>query len=149
RGTNMIGGKTTIAAQAIAEKCDETLFKYARLAYEATQAKSVTPALESVVEANTLLSGLGFESGGLAAAPAIHNGFTAVQDDIHHMPHGEKGAFGTLRQLALQPHSIDDSERYIPLYNSLDLSVTLEEIHLEDASRNDPMKVPQTATVEG
>src|SRR5699024_6461691 len=63
RGTNMIGGKTTIAAQAIAEKCEETLFKYARLAYEATQAKSVTPALESVVEANTLLSGLGFESG--------------------------------------------------------------------------------------
>src|SRR5699024_1416412 len=52
RGTNMIGGKTTIAAQAIAEKCEETLFKYARLAYEATQAKSVTPALESVVEAN-------------------------------------------------------------------------------------------------
>src|SRR5699024_486561 len=88
RGTNMIGGKTTIAAQAIAEKCEETLFKYARLAYEATQAKSVTPALESVVEANTLLSGLGFESGGLAAAHAIHNGFTALKGDIHHLTHG-------------------------------------------------------------
>jgi glycerol dehydrogenase-like iron-containing ADH family enzyme len=30
-----------------------------------------------VIEANTLLSGLGFENGGLAAAHAIHNGFTA------------------------------------------------------------------------
>ena len=38
----------------------------------------VTPAVEKVIEANTLLSGLGFESGGLAAAHAIHNGLTAV-----------------------------------------------------------------------
>src|SRR5699024_7660221 len=148
RGTNMIGGKTTIAAQAIAEKCEETLFKYARLAYEATQAKSVTPALESVVEANTLLSGLGVESGGLAAGHANHNGFTTVKGDIHHLTHGEKVAFGTLCQLALDTHSIDDIERYIALYISLDLPVTLEDIHLEDASRNDLMKVAQTATVE-
>jgi glycerol dehydrogenase len=34
----------------------------------------VTDAVERVVEANTLLSGLGFESGGLAAAHSIHNG---------------------------------------------------------------------------
>ena len=30
--------------------------------------------VEAVIEANTLLSGLGFENGGLAAAHAIHNG---------------------------------------------------------------------------
>ena len=40
-------------------------------AYEANKAHAVTPALEAVVEANTLLSGLGFESGGLAAAHAV------------------------------------------------------------------------------
>ena len=34
----------------------------------------VTPAVEKVIEANTLLSGLGFESGGLAAAHAITTG---------------------------------------------------------------------------
>src|SRR5699024_3692286 len=149
RGTSMIGGEATIAARAIAEKCGGAIFKYAHLAYETTQAKSDTPALESVVEANTLLSGLGFESGGLAAAHAIHNGFTALKGDIHHLTHGEKVAFGTLCQLALETHSIDDIERYIALYISLDLPVTLEDIHLEDASRNDLMKVAQTATVEG
>ena len=37
-----------------------------------------------MIEANTLLSGLGFENGGLAA-----NGFTA-EGDIHHLTHGEK-----------------------------------------------------------
>ncbi|MCR6485121.1 hypothetical protein M8542_20025 [Amycolatopsis sp. OK19-0408] len=31
-----------------------------------------------MIEANTLLSGLGFESGGPAAAHEIHNGLTAA-----------------------------------------------------------------------
>ena len=43
----------------------------------------VTPALERIIEANTYLSGVGFESGGLAAAHAIHNGMTAVPDAHH------------------------------------------------------------------
>ena len=43
-----------------------------------------------MIEANTLLSGLGFENGGLAGAHAIHNGFTALEGDIHHLTHGEK-----------------------------------------------------------
>lgn len=42
----------------------------------------VTPALERVIEANTYLSGVGFESGGLAAAHAVHNGLTAIPTRI-------------------------------------------------------------------
>ncbi len=61
----------------------------------------VTPALERVIEANTYLSGVGFESGGLAAAHAVHNGLTAIPD-AHHYYHGEKVAFGTLTQLVLE-----------------------------------------------
>lgn len=148
-GNTMAGGKTTIAGQAIAEKCEETLFKYANLAYESVKVKSVTPALESVVEANTLLSGLGFESGGLGAAHAIHNGFTALHGDIHNMTHGEKVAFGTLVQLALEKCDLREIERYIALYTSLDLPVTLEDIKLKDATRDDIMKVAQAATTEG
>ena len=48
-----------------------------------------------------LLSGIGFESAGLAGAHAIHNGFT-VLEECHHMYHGEKVAFGTLTQLVLE-----------------------------------------------
>ena len=40
-------------------------------------------------------AGLGFESGGLAAAHAVHNGLTAVPH-THAMMHGEKVNFGTL-----------------------------------------------------
>lgn len=53
----------------------------------------MTPALEHIVEANTLLSGLGFESGGLAAAYAIDNGLT-ILPATHNYYHGEKVAVG-------------------------------------------------------
>ena len=58
----------------------------------------VTPSLENVVEANTYLSGIGFESGGLAAAHSIHNGFTAIEA-CRRLYHGKKVAFGTIAQL--------------------------------------------------
>jgi glycerol dehydrogenase len=49
----------------------------------------VTPALEAVVEANTLLSGLGVESGGLAVAHGFHNALTALPE-THGCMHGQK-----------------------------------------------------------
>ncbi len=62
----------------------------------------MTDALERIVEANTYLSGIGFESSGLAAAHAIHNGFT-ILEECHHLYHGEKwrlapGAAGAAKQ---------------------------------------------------
>lgn len=75
---NFGGGLPTEVSAAICEKCEEILFKYARQAYEANRAGAITPALEAVVEANTLLSGLGFESGGLAAAHAVSRLFPSL-----------------------------------------------------------------------
>ena len=69
--TNCAGGLQTEACVAVCERCKEILFRYGRQAYEANKAGVVTAALEAVVEANTLLSGLGFESGGVAAAHAV------------------------------------------------------------------------------
>ena len=98
-GKTMLGQRQTLAGVAIAQRCEETLFADGLQAMAACEAKVVTPALENIIEANTLLSGIGFESGGLAAAHAIHNGFTALTGDIHHLTHGEKVAYGTLVQL--------------------------------------------------
>lgn len=96
--TTMAGGKCTQAALALAELCYNTLIEEGEKAMLAAEQHVVTPALERVIEANTYLSGVGFESGGLAAAHAIHNGLTAIPD-AHHYYHGEKVAFGTLTQL--------------------------------------------------
>jgi glycerol dehydrogenase len=148
-GDTMAGGKSTLAAEAIAAKCEETLFMYAFQAMEACRAKVVTPALDAVVEANTLLSGLGFESCGLAAAHAIHNGFTALHGDIHSLTHGEKVAYGTLTQLFLENKPKDVLDKYIHFYKALGLPTTLKEMKLEDASYDDLLKVGKLATQEG
>ena len=88
----------------------------------ALEAGACTPAVEKVIEANTLLSGIGFESGGLAGAHAIHNGFT-VLDECHHMYHGEKVAFGTITQLVLENIPQEDLEE-IAKIKMADLSAT-------------------------
>ena len=89
----MTGRLGPITAYALARLCHETLLEYGPLAKLSAEQGVVTPALDHIVEANTLLSGLGFESGGLAAAHAIHNGFTALPQ-THHAWHGEKGGPG-------------------------------------------------------
>ena len=149
RGTTMAGGKTSIAAKAIAEACERTLFEYGEMAFKAVQKGLVTEHVEAVVEANTLLSGLGFESGGLAGAHAIHNGFTVLEGQIHELTHGEKVAYGTLIQLVLELHPKDEITKYIDFYRSLGLPTTLKEMHLEDTPYEELYEVGKAATQEG
>lgn len=148
-GNAMAGGKTSIAAKAIAEACEKTLFEYGEAAYKAVQKGLVTKHVEAVVEANTLLSGLGFESGGLAGAHAIHNGFTVLKGEIHNLTHGEKVAYGTLVQLMLELHPKEELLKYIEFYQALGLPTTLKEMHLENASYEDLFRVGEAATQEG
>jgi glycerol dehydrogenase len=93
----------------------------------------VTPALERLVEANTLLSGLGFESSGLAAAHAVHNGLTVAPPT--HSLHGEKVAFGTLVQLVLEGKPRAQIEEVVAFSTEVGLPVTLAAIGLSELSR--------------
>ena len=95
------GGKPTKGALALAKLCYETLLEDGVKAKLAVEAGACTQAVDNIIEANTYLSGIGFESGGLAGAHAIHNGLTVIKD-CHHLYHGEKVAFGTLTQLVLE-----------------------------------------------
>ena len=148
-GKTMLGQQQTLAGVAIAKKCEETLFADGLQAMAACEAKVVTPALENIVEANTLLSGLGFESGGLAAAHAIHNGFTALTGDIHHLTHGEKVAYGTLVQLLLENRPKEELDKYIEFYKKIGMPTTLKEMHLDQVEYDDLIKVGKQATMEG
>lgn len=146
-GTTLAGGTVTLAATAIAEKCEQVLFENGLQAVEANRAKVVTAAFDAVVEANTLLSGIGFESGGLAAAHAIHNAFFALKGDIHTLTHGEKVAFGTLTQLVLENRPMAELNRYIRFYQALGLPTTLADMKLAEASYDDLLKVGVQATI--
>jgi glycerol dehydrogenase len=145
---NMRGGISTRSALALAELCYRTLLEDGADALTALRTKSVTAALERVVEANTLLSGLGFESSGLAAAHAIHNGLTAVPETRAYL-HGEKVAFGVLVQLVLegQPHST--IEEVLRFSTSIGLPVRLAEIGLDPLTPDMLDRIAVRSTAKG
>ncbi|WP_260861557.1 glycerol dehydrogenase [Citrobacter sp. Marseille-Q6884] len=145
---NMTGHQGPMTAFSLARLCFDTLLKYGVQAKNACEQQKVTPALEHVIEANTLLSGLGFESGGLAAAHAIHNGLT-VLPQTHHYWHGEKVTFGTLAMLMLTDR---DPELISTVYNfclDLGLPTTLEDIGLQDVSDEELFKAAEAACLPG
>ena len=113
------GGKPTKGALALAEDGVK-----AKLAVEAG---ACTQAVENIIEANTYLSGIGFESGGLAGAHAIHNGLTVIKD-CHHLYHGEKVAFGTLTQLVLENAGQESLEEVIGFCMDVGLPTTFAEL---------------------
>lgn len=143
------GGRATLAGLAIAEKCEEIIFKYGVQAYEANRAKVVTPALEYVVEANTLLSGIGYESGGLTAAHSIHNGLTILSGEIEKLTHGELVAYGTLSQLMLENRDTKEIDKFIHFYKELNLPTTFEELKVPDITYEQILDVGRAATGEG
>ncbi|HAT1684033.1 TPA: glycerol dehydrogenase [Klebsiella oxytoca] len=145
---NMTGRQGPMTAYGLARLCFDTLLKYGVQAKNACEQQKVTPALEHIIEANTLLSGLGFESGGLAAAHAIHNGLT-VLPQTHSYWHGEKVAFGTLAMLMLtdrEPELIGTVYRFC---QELGLPTTLADIGLQDVSDADLLKVAEAACLPG
>jgi len=145
---NMRGGGSTRSAAALAELCYRTLLEDGAAALRAVETKVVTPALERLVEANTLLSGLGFESSGLAAAHAVHNGLT-VAPGTHHYLHGEKVAFGLLVQLVLEGATSMTVEQVMGFSTEVGLPITLAQIGLTDLSGDLLGQVAGRATAQG
>ena len=148
RVRNMRGGASTQSALALAELCHRTLRADGVEAMIAVQQKTVTPALERIVEANTLLSGLGFESSGLAAAHAIHNGLTAAPA-THRFFHGEKVAFGALVQLVLEGAPRDELDDVRRFSTSVGLPITLAAIGCDGIEREPLRQIALRATVPG
>ena len=114
---NMLGSRPTLSAIRLAELCRDTLFTHSIYAIDAMKNKTLTPSFEYVIEANTLLSSLGFESGGLAGAHAIAKGLTLIPHVENNCMHGEMVAIGLLCQLIMLGY-MSEAER-VANYNSV------------------------------
>ncbi len=132
-GVTVFGGRPTLVGSAIAELCMKTLFEYGEDALESVREGRVSSALERIVEANTLMSGLGYESGGLAAAHAFAQGFTVLEKVHRTRLHGEMVAMGTLAQLMLEGEQ-QEAARVARFFASVGLPVHLGQL---DISRTD------------
>ncbi len=148
RATNMTGRVGSMTVHALARLCLDTLYASGVAAKAAVAAGVVDEALENVVEANTLLSGVGFESGGLSGAHAIHNGLTALAP-THHYWHGEKVAIGTQTLLFLTGRPAKVIAEVYDFCRAVGLPTTLAEVGLVDPSDADLMKVAELACAPG
>ena len=127
---NCSGGRITRSAMALAKLCFDTLMEFGVGAKLACENKIVTPALEKIVEANILLSGVGFESGAVALAHALSEGLSVIPG-THKYSHGELVAFCLLPQLIMdsQPHEV--ITQVFGFCRAVGLPVTLAEIGAE------------------
>lgn len=146
--TNALGAQPLRTAHSLARLCYDTISQYGVLAKQACEQGIVTPALEYVVEANTLLSGIGFESGGLGASHAIHNGLTVLEGTHHHL-HGEKVAYGLLSSLFLTGRSPELIKEVYHLFVELGLPTRLSDIGLAGINREELMLAAKAACQPG
>lgn len=144
RSENACGGLGTLTGLNLARLCYDTLLQHGVTARIAAERHVVTPALEHIVEANILLSGIGFESGGLASAHSIHNGLTALEE-THGVYHGEKVAFGVLAGLQLTDAPAEESAAVFSFCEAVGLPTTLADIGLGDCDRGRLLQVAEKA----
>lgn len=147
-GDNLVNLKPSLAGLGIAKMCYDTILEYGLQAKIAVDQNVSTPAVEKTIEATIYLSGVGAESGGLAAAHAIHNGMTAVPS-LHHAQHGEKVVFGLLTQLVLESAPREEIETVIRFIKEVGLPLTLKDLGLDEFIEEEWRKVAEDACAEG
>ena len=146
---NLAGGRATLVAMAIARLGYDTLMKYGVEAKRAVEQKVVTPAVEKVIEANTLMSGLGFESCGVATAHMIANclpGFPECKG----LMHGEEVAFGIISQFCLdEKMATDEMLKMVDFMIAIGLPVTFAELGLPGVTRDRLQKIGEVCAGPG
>lgn len=100
-GITPFGTRPGLTGVAIADACYRTLRQYGLAGVAAARRNEVTPELEAVVEATLLMSGLGFENGGLSLSHSLTRGLVKVRG-ARDAPHGEQIAWTMIVQLAVE-----------------------------------------------
>jgi len=149
RATNLGGGAATQVAMHVARLCFESLLEYGVEARRAVEQNAVTPAVEKIIEANVLMSGLGFESGGLATAHMIGNTLTSLPE-CKDLMHGEKVSFGITSQLCLDDEQDFDEVRAIVDFQvAVGLPVTFADLNLAGITRERLKTIGDVCAGEG
>jgi len=145
---NQAGGAPTTVATEMAALCWKHLKACGKAALTAAEAGVCTEAVERIVEVNTYLSSVGFESGGLAAAHAIQKGFTHIPE-LHDVYHGEKVAFCTIAQLILENAPREELEEVLEFCRGVGLPVTFADMGYAKAEPTALEKAAEIACLPG
>lgn len=136
-GVTSLGTRPLRIGGVVADAAYSILREHGVAALGACARGEVTDDLEAVVEAVVLLSGVGFENGGLSLAHSLTRGLMQARGAAH-ARHGEHVAWATLVQLAAE----DDPER-------ADLRELLQRLGLPVSLAALGMSAPTAADVRG
>ncbi len=131
---NFFDGAPVGLALLLAEECGAVLYRDAEAALTAVREGREDPAIERVVEATVLYSGLAFEGGGLSVAHGMLRGLTARPETLTVL-HGELVAYGVLVQEVLAGSPPDEIKRLRDFLTRLGLPVSLTQIGLGRVGR--------------
>ncbi len=136
------GFVSTKAVEAISKACHETVLSKGISAYYAAKAGLCTKDFEDVVEANTLLSGLGVQNSSCAGAHSIAEGIE-ILPACRKLLHGEVVAFGNLVQLVMEGRDEDEIEELIDFYEETGLPYTFEKLGIPNVTDEEIMLVAE------
>lgn len=134
---NDFGGKPTETSFAIAKLSYDLLMKHGQLAKLACEQKVMTKDLNKIIEANILLSGLGFESNGGSTDHSFYYGFCDLTNRKDHMYHGEYVSVSTLCTLILEGAPKEELDEVFKFCISVGLPVCLGDLKLDDLSEEE------------
>lgn len=129
------GARPTMAALSIARQCRDLLLSYGTAALDEIRSGQAGTALDRIVEANILLSGIGFESGGLAGAHGVAQGLTACSDLHKNCLHGELVAVGVMTQLIMEKR-MDEAEQAARFFKDVGLPLHLAGLGFDPLQRD-------------
>ena len=142
--TNALSTRT---ARVLGRLCFDLLMEHGVQAKLEAEAGLAGPAIEAIVEANVLLSGLGFESGGLSASHAVGQAFHYIRERFRrHLFHGELVGFGTLTQLVMEGREPEVLDRIFGFCKAVGLPTTFEEMGLDGVTDAELQKVALAAS---
>lgn len=129
------GFRRTKLGVATAEVCYTTLLENGVKALAAAQKHVITDALEDIIEANILMSGIGVENNGCAGSHSICEGISAIPEDRKTF-HGEKVGFGVLCQLMVENASNELMEEVMHFCGQVGLPLALDDLYIENTPEN-------------
>lgn len=130
---NFFGTRPLLTALAIADTCYQTLRSYGVAAMDAAKRHEADEAFEAVVEANILMSGLGWESSGLSYAHAVVRGLVKARG-ASKAAHGMQVGYTTLVQLAIEGRDDDFILDLIGFNRSIGLPTQLGDLGMDGPS---------------
>lgn len=130
-GVTSFGTRPLLTAIAIADCCYRTIRQHGVAAVAACKRKEVTLELEAVIEAAVLMSGLGFENGGLSLAHSLTRGIVKTRDAMDAI-HGYQIAWALLVQWATEERSDQDILDLMAFYREIGLPASLPELGMRN-----------------